>query len=1150
MLKTFTKLPFYFILLILASYTINAQCGNEIDVVICDMSSIDFDGDGNNDGIINLYSLYLDETGDTLDPGIWSIKQTLSLPLNENTGDVSLWEYQYSSASNLGNYTYVLTTNACGNVPAATINIELGSFSGVALPPSGTNDVNLEICEGVLDLYESLVSNESISAPHLNGIWTLENDPSNGIAQENLIDNLNYEWEFSINYQPGLPLIDNAIFEFKYSVPATDNCLAQETNVKISVVRQVFSGTQSDLMICESELKAGSYDTDVDLTDDIYLEGEDIEGFWSSDSADSTGEITNEFDSEVNLKNLYDQLIIDKGIRFGYQDFVFRYFVPQRSGVCDDENSYVLVTILEELRPFNQNSNNASFCLSDTESVNLFSLLEFTNESGLDFIYPDTSQFTTWNYKSGPEDSSSIVLEGSNFVFERGSPDEQLGQLISPGIYTFEYEVDSFINGPQLLADCASIDGYFSSDYNDFIQRSNTCVSNCQTEIAEVVIEILPFDYAGENNADLIEICETEESVILTSLLDQDPLKGTLATTGVWTDADGTIYNNNFSFPEIDADTNYVLNYNTTNAISGCLDESQLTFTIINEKSPGSTGESITADGVVKLCTDDLSVVLFDQLQNADPTGQWTGPAGYVSADHSGTFIFNDQTQEDIKEGEYIYTIQNDDFCTSVETTALTIQFVTPVELATTVTRSYCQNEGSIDLLTLLEVSAPKNGVFTDVDNTGALTGSVFDFSSLVFTGGIGEYNFTYTLDLAPCDNPTQNFVIQVLDGSEAPSAGTGPADPIRVCSDNLSIILFDQLGGTPSMSGIWTGDFGYNSNGDHQGLFVNGDASLPILGEGTYTYTVGGGICNAPVDTATVTIEIIEPIELGENVFNSFCKLDGGVNLYSLLDENTTASGQFTDTDATNTLSTDGFFDFSSLPGGVYNFLYSIPNEAPCDISSLNVEINVIEIPAITGAESEFCILDARKLEDIEAYYFLQSSIPGEPASRVDVGNENLNWYTSLQSDVPIIDNPKLLDSDIYYVANVDADGCESERFAVEVTILNVGEKSSDNTIECPLEFQDGVSADGNDINDTFLLNWKDVNYKIEDAFPNYKLEIYNRYGVIVYKGNSNTEEFDGNSNVSLSIGSDLPSGVYFYIFNPNFKNNAPIQGSFYLSK
>ena len=1135
MIKKTTKLLLLLISLYSIPESIYSQCNVEYTLLIDDMINEDIDNDGTPDGIINLAAKYLQNTGSTLESGTWSITNNeLSLPLDSSTGNVALWEYSDSSANLAIEYKYQLFTSTCGTDPAITITMELCSFSGVALPP-GPNGVNLEVCDhenvdefAIIDLYESLTSDESTPSPHLNGTWELLSSPSNALNSF-----LSSDGTFTVDmeYQPGIPLIDKGEFQFRYVVGSTDNCTEQETFVTVSVVRQVDSGEarptpfEDILLICESAINNGDHDADIDLRDDMYLVGEDIEGFWTSLVPDIEGGIGDVFDSVINIKTIYDNLIVTQGLRFGSERYTFNYQVNQRSGVCiENDNTNIELIIYEELRPFNQNTNNAVFCLEDTSSVELFDLLEFTNEGGIDFIYPNNDGGTSWTVISTP---GSQVIDMSNsspstkgiFLLTQG------GEYIEPGIYTFRFSVDSSINSQA---------GHGSS--------------KCESLDTLITVEILPFDYAGENNTELIELCETQESVILTSLLDVDDAKGPVAISGVWTDGDGVIYNNNFTFPDIDADTNYVLNYNTTHPVSGCVDDSQLTFTIINEKSPGSTGESITADGIVKLCTDDLSVVLFDQLQNADPIGQWTGPAGYVSADHLGTFVFNDQTQEDIKEGEYVYTIDNNEFCTSVETIALTIQFVTPLELATTVTRSYCQNEGSIDLLTLLEVSAPKDGVFTDLDATGALTGSVVDFSGT----GVGEFNFSYTLDLAPCDNPTQNFVIQVLDGSEAPFAGDDPINPIRVCSDNLTIKLFEQLGGTPSMSGTWSGDFGYESN-DYEGTFIDGDPALQILGEGTYTYTVGGGICNAPLDTATVIIEIIEPIELGENVFRSFCKLEGGVNLFSLLDENTTAQGEFTDTDVTNSLTDEGFFDFSGLAAGVYNFQYSIPNEAPCDVSSLNVEINVFETPAITGAEKEFCVLDAKKLNDIEVYYTIPSTVIGESPTRIDVGNENVNWYSSLQSDEPIISNPKLVDGAIYYVANIgDADGeeCESERFAVEVNILNVSEKSSSGTIECPLEFQDGVSADGNNINDTFSLNWKDENYNIAIAFPDFELEIYNRYGVVVYKGNSNTSEFKGDSNVSLSIGSDLPSGVYFYIFKPNFKSNAPIQGSFYLSK
>ena len=63
--------------------------------------------------------------------------------------------------------------------------------------------------------------------------------------------------------------------------------------------------------------------------------------------------------------------------------------------------------------------------------------------------------------------------------------------------------------------------------------------------------------------------------------------------------------------------------------------------------------------------------------------------------------------------------------------------------------------------------------------------------------------------------------------------------------------------------------------------------------------------------------------------------------------------------------------------------------------------------------------------------------------------------------------------------------------------------------------------------------------------------MEIYNRYGNIVYKGNANSPRFNGKSNQSGTIGKgDLPVGVYFYIFNFNDGINKPEQGRLYLSR
>lgn len=437
----------------------------------------------------------------------------------------------------------------------------------------------------------------------------------------------------------------------------------------------------------------------------------------------------------------------------------------------------------------------------------------------------------------------------------------------------------------------------------------------------------------------------------------------------------------------------------------------------------------------------------------------------------------------------------------------------------------FCETLDSVDLRSLLRTNGTAivtTGVWTD--NEGNEVNNTFEIPEIEETQ---VFTFTYTTihPVTGCmDDATLSFTVY----KEA-NAGAGTGTATSVCSDNLTITLFDLLEGNPDTTGVWTGPFGYMSP-DHLGVFDANDNTLPILGPGDYIYTVLGNDGCTNQDQATVTISISDPIEIGNDRNATFCKIDGRVNLYSLLDSDTIRTGIFEDTDDTQALSAEGVLEFETLTNGIYNFRYVVANTLPCDESTLNVAVQIVDLPEPNVPNQEFCILDAKHLDDIE----------------VDV--LNYNWYTTLESDMPIIENPQLFDNQVYYIATVDADNCESERVQVAIDILNMGERFSNGEL-CTLDFQDGVSPDGNNLNDTFDLFIEDQ-YNIPVAFPDFELKIFNRYGTEVYNGNINTEEFRGESNVSIRLGDDLPSGTYFYIFTPNFENNLPIQGSFYLSR
>ncbi len=934
-MKPISRFLLLFATILFLSQALYSQCNlGPVTIEVCDMEDVDIDGNGTKDGIINLYEQYTLSTGNTIQAGTWSVNPKYDTALNPNTGDVSTWILPNSTVDGtLQEYTFELFNTDCGATdPALTIVLTLGPYSGVALPRSGVLNTNAQGCDiEYFDLFTAFVLDDATPPPHRNGTWTYNGSSPNFIG----FDPMNFSrFKAEIPYQEGAPIPDQEAFEFTYTVPGTSpsasTCaISDEITVVIAIVRQVDSGSAKFTAICEDEILAGVYDLDINLRDNIYLEGEDSDnGIWLPGS-DPTGQIENEQDSFINLRTIYENFVIDNGtnIRFGCETFSFTYAVGQRSGVCSDEQTRVPFTFYEQLRPFSQPNPPPQICANEEPGrLDLFSLLEFAVEGANSFVYDDDN-YTNWRLDSGPSALGLKTLADDDYT--------HLGTIntlnATPGIYVFEYGVSPKINCQQLPETCDPFAAPGSTD---------SCIRPCQVERAFVTIEVLPFDYAGEDTID-INLCEADAQVDLRSLLTTTNGR-TIATTGVWTNQTGDTINNTFVFPDSNISQTFTFTYTTTSS-RGCIESADLTFTI-----------------------------------------------------------------------------------------------------------------------------------------------------------------------------------------NKLPDAGENSS--ATLCSDDLTITLFDLLGGTPDTNGEWVGPFGYSSEGDHLGVFDISDTSLPVLGAGTYTYnTPGNPGCVTP-DAATVTITIVDPIEIGNDRSETFCKIDGRVNLFSLLDRNTARTGVFEDTDSTGALLADGVVEFETLTNNIYNFRYVVANALPCDESSLNVEIQIVELPIPDVPDQEFCILDAARLDDVE----------------VDV--LNYNWYDTLESNTPIIDNPLLFDNQVYYIANVDADNCESERLQVSINIVNTGERSSDGEL-CTLDFQDGVSPNGDNQNDTFDLLIEEV-YNIPEAFPDFDLKIYNRYGSLVYEGRLDTEQFRGESNTSVRLGDDLPSGTYFYIFTPNFENNLPIQGSFYLSR
>ena len=97
--------------------------------------------------------------------------------------------------------------------------------------------------------------------------------------------------------------------------------------------------------------------------------------------------------------------------------------------------------------------------------------------------------------------------------------------------------------------------------------------------------------------------------------------------------------------------------------------------------------------------------------------------------------------------------------------------------------------------------------------------------------------------------------------------------------------------------------------------------------------------------------------------------------------------------------------------------------------------------------------------------------------------------------------------------------------------------------TRNCPPTVYNYVSANTDSYNDTFTIGG------LRDIFLNFKLEIYSRWGRLLWIGNQNTEDWDGY--VKDGVGSkNAPDGTYFYLlFLNDIDYPEPLRGFLYLN-
>ena len=201
----------------------------------------------------------------------------------------------------------------------------------------------------------------------------------------------------------------------------------------------------------------------------------------------------------------------------------------------------------------------------------------------------------------------------------------------------------------------------------------------------------------------------------------------------------------------------------------------------------------------------------------------------------------------------------------------------------------------------------------------------------------------------------------------------------------------------------------------------------------------------------------------------------------------------------------------------------------AGCSSESTMITVTVSDSPApILDTDGQnFCGLDNPTILDLSNKTNASSTIIWYDA----VSNGNL-----LASTTPLTDNATYYGFDLPATTN-----CISQDHIEVKVSLSHCDDSEYETFFVP----DGFSPNGDNVNDTFTI------LKIDFLYPDYSLEIYNRYGNVLFKGNKNKPDWDGKNSEGSGFGDGIaPNGVYFYVIHFNKDNKSPQQGRLYLNR
>ena len=521
-------------------------------------------------------------------------------------------------------------------------------------------------------------------------------------------------------------------------------------------------------------------------------------------------------------------------------------------------------------------------------------------------------------------------------------------------------------------------------------------------------------------------------------------------TGGTWTGTGITNSTNGTFNPATAGTGSFVITY----TLPACSD----TMTIVVNPLP-NTG----TNGAISLCTTDPSTDLFNQLGGSPNVGGTWSPALT-----SGTGMF-DPTVDPA--GTYTYSITNSCGTSSSDVVVTISSNPSP---GTNGTLTICANATSTDLFNQLGGIPSAGGTWSPAMASG--TGV---FNPAVDAAG------TYTYSINDCSgNPLTATVIVTVN--PLPTTGTNGA--ISLCTTDPSTDLFNQLGGSPNVGGIWSPAMASGT-----GVF-----NPAVDAAGTYTYTVTNS-CGTSSSDVIVTITSCTLPTAGYTVSDSIICEGDCINFTNTSSGATSWLWTFNGgSPSTSTSASPSNICFNSA--GNFIIEQIVTNSNGSDTSTSTVVVNATPI------------IDAGPDLTIEL---------GQSTTLTATGTNGVyTWSPFTWLDCAICVSPISTPEETitYTVIVVDSNGCSATD---QVTVI----VEFDNVIFVPNIF----SPNGDDFNDILYVRGQGV--------AELNFFIYDRWGEKVFETTTLDKGWDGTFR-----GKKMNNAVFVYYLQVTFIDGSEV--------